>query len=150
MVYYYRSSLSKQTQIRRREVGWMGDRPRPMRPGRAGAAARWGLDSVHNPFAYEPYPFPLSIDAYFFYSIIPRLLGGSEEGAPWPSSSAYVSFAGPVDLDTYHINEDAWPEHRVKTSVFVKLGSYLAPEDNRPPHKGIHTCHVLVLFPLDQ
>ena len=84
------------------------------------------------------------------YGIVPRLLGGSDENAPWPSSSAHVSFAGPVDLDTFHIKADAWPEMPRKTSVFVKLGSYLQPENDRPPHKGVHICHVLLLFPLDQ
>jgi hypothetical protein len=37
-----------------------------------------------------------------------------------------------------------------KTSVFIKLGSYLLPENDRPPHKGVHVCHVLLLFPLEQ
>ena len=32
---------------------------------------------------------------------------------------------------------------------FVKLGTYLLPEHDRPPHKGVHVCHVLVLFPVD-
>lgn len=34
--------------------------------------------------------------------------------------------------------------------MFVKLGSYLQPENDRLPRKGIHICHVLVLFPVDQ
>ncbi len=34
--------------------------------------------------------------------------------------------------------------------MFVKLGSYLLPENDRPPHKGVHICHVLLLFPLEQ
>jgi hypothetical protein len=34
--------------------------------------------------------------------------------------------------------------------VFVRLGSYLQPEDNRSPHKGVHVCHVLILFPVEQ
>ncbi|KAH6995446.1 hypothetical protein BKA56DRAFT_694517 [Ilyonectria sp. MPI-CAGE-AT-0026] len=82
--------------------------------------------------------------------IVPRLLGGSDESAPWPSSSAHVSLAGPVDLDTFHIKEDVWPELLSKTSVFIKLGSYLVPENDRPPHKGVHVCHVLLLFPVEQ
>ena len=80
-------------------------------------------------------------------SIIPRQLGGPDETAPWASTSAHVSFAGPVDLDTFHIKDGVWPEPLMKTSVFVKLGSYLQPENNRPPRKGIHICHVLILFP---
>ncbi|KAH7122202.1 hypothetical protein B0J13DRAFT_567146 [Dactylonectria estremocensis] len=82
--------------------------------------------------------------------IVPRLLGGSDEGAPWPSSSAHISLAGPVDLDTFHIKEDVWPEPLSKTSVFVKLGSYLVLENDRPPHKGVYVCHVLLLFPVEQ
>ena len=34
--------------------------------------------------------------------------------------------------------------------MFAKLGSYLQPENDRPPREGIHICHVLVLFPVDQ
>lgn len=83
-------------------------------------------------------------------SVIPRQLGASDESAPWPTSSAHVSFAGPVDLDTFRIKEGVWPEPLVKTSVFVRLGSYLQPENNRPPHKGVHICHVLVIFPVEQ
>jgi hypothetical protein len=83
-------------------------------------------------------------------SIVPRLLGGDDEGVPWPTSSAHVSFAGSVDPDTFHIKEDVWPEMLSKTSVFVKLGSYLLPENDRPPHKGVHIYHVLVLFPVEQ
>ncbi|KAH7146778.1 hypothetical protein B0J13DRAFT_552622 [Dactylonectria estremocensis] len=82
--------------------------------------------------------------------IIPRLLGGSDESAPWPNSSVHVSLASPVDLDTFHIKEDVWPEPLSKTSVFVKLGSYLVLENDHPPHKGIHICHVLLLFPVEQ
>ncbi|KAH8659483.1 hypothetical protein BGZ61DRAFT_370535 [Ilyonectria robusta] len=82
--------------------------------------------------------------------IVPRLLGDSDEGAPWPSSPAHVSLAGPVDLDTFHIKEDVWPEPLSKTSVFIKLGSYLMPESDRPPHKGVHVCHVLLLFPVER
>ncbi|KAH7125041.1 hypothetical protein B0J13DRAFT_566131 [Dactylonectria estremocensis] len=82
--------------------------------------------------------------------IVPRLLGGSDESAPWPNSSAHVSLAGPVDLDTFHIKEDVWPEPLSKTSVFIKLGSYLVPENDHPPHKGVHICHVLLLFPVEQ
>jgi len=81
---------------------------------------------------------------------VPRLLGGSDEGHPWPTTSAHASFAGPVDLDTFHIKTDVWPENLRKASVFVKLGSYILPENDRPPHKGVHVCHVLLLFPLDQ
>ncbi|KAH7110208.1 hypothetical protein B0J13DRAFT_591155 [Dactylonectria estremocensis] len=84
------------------------------------------------------------------HSIVPRLLGGSDESAPWPNSSAHVSLAGPVDLDTFHIKEDVWPEPLSKTSVFVKLGSYLMPENDHPSHKGVHVCHVLLLFPVEQ
>lgn len=83
-------------------------------------------------------------------SIIPRQLGGPDGTAPWPSTSTHVSFAGPVDLDTFRIKDDVWPEPPTKTSVFVKLGSYLQPENDRPPGKGVHVCHVLVLFPIDQ
>ncbi|KAH6988810.1 hypothetical protein BKA56DRAFT_709876 [Ilyonectria sp. MPI-CAGE-AT-0026] len=82
--------------------------------------------------------------------IVPRLLGSSDESAPWPSSSAHVSLAGPVDLDTFYIKEDVWPELLSKTSVFIKLGSYLVPENDRPPRKGVHACHVLLLFPVEQ
>jgi len=91
----------------------------------------------------------LSIINLQSYSIVPRLLSSTGD-VPWPSSSAHVSFAGPVDLDTFHIKEDVWPEIPTKTSVFVKLGSYLVPEDDRPPHKGVHVCHVLLLFPIEQ
>ena len=83
-------------------------------------------------------------------SVIPRQLGGPDETALWPTTSAHVSFAGPVDLDTFHIKDRIWPGPLIKTSVFVKLGSYLQPENDRPPRKGIHICHVLVLFPVDQ
>jgi hypothetical protein len=72
------------------------------------------------------------------------------ETAPWPTTPAHVSFAGPVDLDAFHIREGVWPEPLIKSSVFVKLGSYLQPENDRPPGKGVHICHVLVLFPVDQ
>ncbi|KAL6406056.1 hypothetical protein AUP68_10617 [Ilyonectria robusta] len=82
--------------------------------------------------------------------IVPRLLGDNDEGAPRPRSPAHVSLAGPVDLDTFHIKEDVWPEPLSKTSVFIKLGSYLMPESDRPPHKGVHVCHVLLLFPVEQ
>ncbi|KAH7205075.1 hypothetical protein BKA60DRAFT_431811, partial [Fusarium oxysporum] len=82
--------------------------------------------------------------------IVPRLLDGSDESAPWPNSSAHISLAGPVDLDTFHIKEDVWPEPLSKTSVFIKLGSYLVPENDRPPHKGVHVCHVLLLFPVER
>ncbi|KAH7108980.1 hypothetical protein EDB81DRAFT_849448 [Dactylonectria macrodidyma] len=82
-------------------------------------------------------------------TIVPRLLSSSDEGAPWPSSSAYVSLASPLDLDTFHIKEDVWPEPLSKTSVFIKLGSYLVPENDRPPHKGVHICYVLLLFPIE-
>ncbi|KAH7202763.1 hypothetical protein BKA60DRAFT_600626 [Fusarium oxysporum] len=82
--------------------------------------------------------------------IVPRLLDGSDESAPWPNSSAHISLAGPVDLDTFHIKEDVWPEPLSKTSVFIKLGSYLVLENDRPPHKGVHVCHVLLLFPVEQ
>ncbi|KAH7190417.1 hypothetical protein DER44DRAFT_816009 [Fusarium oxysporum] len=68
--------------------------------------------------------------------IVPRLLDGSDESAPWPNSSAHISLAGPVDLDTFHIKEDVWPEPLSKTSVFIKL--------------GVHVCHVLLLFPVEQ
>ena len=61
-----------------------------------------------------------------------------------------MSFAGPVDLDTFHIKQGIWPEPLVKTSVFAKLGFYLQPENDRPPREGIHICHVLVLFRVDQ
>lgn len=80
----------------------------------------------------------------------PRLLSSNDESAPWPSSSARVSFAGPVDLDTFRIKEDVWPEALRNTSVFIKLGTYLLPENDRPPHKGVHICHVLLLFPIIQ
>ncbi|EAQ88567.1 predicted protein [Chaetomium globosum CBS 148.51] len=82
--------------------------------------------------------------------VIPRQLGGPDQTAPWPSTSAHVSFARPVDLDTFHIKQGVWPRPLVKTSVFVKLGSYLQSENDRPPREGIHICHVLVLFPVDQ
>ncbi|KAK0710683.1 hypothetical protein B0H67DRAFT_635304 [Lasiosphaeris hirsuta] len=81
--------------------------------------------------------------------IIPRVLSGNDESVPWPTSSAHASFAGPVDLDTFHIKGDFWPEVLTKTSVFIKLGSYLLPESDRPPRKGVHVCHVLLLFPLE-
>ncbi|KAJ4129470.1 hypothetical protein NW765_016343 [Fusarium oxysporum] len=55
--------------------------------------------------------------------IVPRLLDGSDESAPWPNSSAHISLAGPVNLDTFHIKEDVWPEPLSKTSVFIKLDS---------------------------
>ena len=81
-------------------------------------------------------------------SIVPRLLCSDDQDAPWPNSAAHVSFAGPVDLDTFRIKEDAWSETLTKTSVFVKVGTYLLPENDRPPHKGVHVCHVLLLFPV--
>jgi len=83
-------------------------------------------------------------------SVIPRQLRGSDETTPWTSSSVHVSFAGPVDLDTFHIKDGVWPEPLTKTSVFVRLGSYLQPENGRAPYKGIHVCHVLVIFPVEQ
>jgi len=43
-------------------------------------------------------------------SIVPRRLGGDDAEVSWPLSSAHVSFAGPVDLDTFHIKDGAWPE----------------------------------------
>jgi hypothetical protein len=61
-----------------------------------------------------------------------------------------VSFAGPVDIDTFHIKEGVWPGPLIKTSVFVRLGSYLQPEDNRSHHTGVHVCHILVIFPVEQ
>jgi hypothetical protein len=61
-----------------------------------------------------------------------------------------VSLTGPVDLDTFHLVDTAWPEPLTKTAVFVKLASYLQPENDRPPHKGIHICHVLLIFPVEQ
>jgi hypothetical protein len=61
-----------------------------------------------------------------------------------------VSFAGPVDLDTFRIKDEVWPGTLIKASVFVTLGSYLQPENDRPPRKGVHVCHVLVIFPLEQ
>jgi len=61
-----------------------------------------------------------------------------------------MSFAGPVDLDTFYIKEGVWPEALSKTLVFIKLGSYLLAENDRPPHKGVHVCHILLLFPLEQ
>ncbi|KAK8106681.1 hypothetical protein PG999_010040 [Apiospora kogelbergensis] len=82
--------------------------------------------------------------------IVPRLLHGSSEGAAWPTSPAHASFAGPVDHDTFRLREDIWSEALVKSSAFVKLGTYLLPENDRPPHKGVHVCHVLVLFPVDR
>jgi hypothetical protein len=54
------------------------------------------------------------------------------------------------DLDTFRIKDDDWPEALTKIAVFIKLGSYLLPESDRPPHKGVHVCHVLLLFPLEQ
>jgi hypothetical protein len=92
----------------------------------------------------------LVLDPYKPQSVIPRQVGGTDETAPWPSSSAHVSFTGPVDLDTFHIKDGVWPEPLIKTSVFVRLGSYLQLEDNHPPHKSAHICHVLVLFPVEQ
>ncbi|KAK3370047.1 hypothetical protein B0H63DRAFT_486012 [Podospora didyma] len=65
-------------------------------------------------------------------------VSGNNEGEPWPSSSAHASLAGPVDLDTFRIKEDVWPEALSKTSMFIKLGNYLLPENDRPPHKGVH------------
>jgi hypothetical protein len=55
-----------------------------------------------------------------------------------------------VDLDTFHIKDGVWAESLVKTSVFMRLGSYLQPENDRAPHKGVHVCHVLIIFPVDQ
>ncbi len=89
-------------------------------------------------YAYSPMALSLG-----FVVVTTKVLLG-------PSSSAHASFAGPVDLDTFHIKEDVWPKTLIKTSVFVKLGSYLMPEDDRPPHKGVHICHVLLLFPIEQ
>lgn len=83
-------------------------------------------------------------------SVIPRQLGGSNEITPWPSNPALTSFADPVDLDTFHIKDWVWPEPLTKASVFVRLGSYLQPETDRPPRKGVHIYHVLVLFPVDR
>ena len=83
-------------------------------------------------------------------SIVHRVLGSSDADAPWPNCSAQVSFAGPVDLDTFHLKEDAWPEIYRKTSVFLKLGSCLVPENDRAPHKGGHIYHVLLVFPIEK
>ncbi|KAK3389422.1 hypothetical protein B0H63DRAFT_463620 [Podospora didyma] len=77
-------------------------------------------------------------------------VSNNNEGDPWPSSSAHASLAGPIDLDTFRIKEDVWPEALSKTSVFIKLGTYLLPGNDRPPHKGVHVCHVLLLFPIEQ
>ncbi|EAQ84386.1 predicted protein [Chaetomium globosum CBS 148.51] len=65
-------------------------------------------------------------------------------------TSARVSLTGPVDLDTFHLVDTAWPEPLTKAAVFVKLASYLQPENDHPPHKGIHVCHVLLIFPVEQ
>ena len=34
--------------------------------------------------------------------------------------------------------------------MLIKLGSYLLLESDRPPHKGVHVCHILLFFPLEQ
>ena len=83
-------------------------------------------------------------------SVIPRQLDSTDGNAPWPPSAAHASFSGPVDLDTFHLKDGIWPEPLTKTSVFVKLGSYLQPENDHPPRKGVHVCHVLIVFPVDQ
>ncbi|KAK8121489.1 hypothetical protein PG999_005609 [Apiospora kogelbergensis] len=82
--------------------------------------------------------------------IVPRLLHGSSEGAAWPKSPAHASFAGPVDHDTFRLREDIWTEVLTKSSAFVKLGTYLLSENDRPPHKGVQVCYVHVLFPVDR
>ncbi len=41
-------------------------------------------------------------------------------------------------------------EPLTKTSVFVRLGSYFQPENDRAPHRGVHVCHVLVIFSVEQ
>ncbi len=79
-----------------------------------------------------------------------RLLSGSDKSTPWPGSSAHVSFTGPVDMDTFRLKDDAWSEAQVKTSAFIRLGTYLMPEENRSPHKGVHVCHVLLVFSVEQ
>ncbi len=61
-----------------------------------------------------------------------------------------MSLTGPVDLDTFHLQEDVWEGIQRKTAVFVKLGTYLLPEGDRSPYKGIHICHVLLIFPIEQ
>jgi hypothetical protein len=62
---------------------------------------------------YVPSPCTELPSMLTFSSVIPRQLGGSDESAPWPTSSAHVSFAGPVDLDTFHIKDSVWPKQHV-------------------------------------
>jgi len=78
---------------------------------------------------------PQTLTYYLYlqsYSIIPRVLSGNDDNAPWPTSSTHASFTGPVDLDTFHIKGDVWLEALTKTSVFIKLGSYLLLESGWP------------------
>ncbi|KAH8743482.1 hypothetical protein F5883DRAFT_722633 [Diaporthe sp. PMI_573] len=82
--------------------------------------------------------------------IVPRCLSNSASGSSWPTRPAQASFAGPVDHESFQLRGDVWPDLLRRTSVFVKLGSYIIPEGDRAPHKGVHVCHVLVLFPINK
>ncbi|KAH8645341.1 hypothetical protein BX600DRAFT_391485, partial [Xylariales sp. PMI_506] len=68
----------------------------------------------------------------------------------WPASAPKVSFAGPLEFDAFELLDSVNPPTLKKTSVFVKLGTYLAPENNLGPGKGIHVYYVLIVFPVDQ
>ncbi|EAQ88793.1 hypothetical protein CHGG_05412 [Chaetomium globosum CBS 148.51] len=82
--------------------------------------------------------------------VIPRQLGGPDQTAPWPSTSAHVSFAGPVDLDTFHIKQGVWLKAAGQDFGVRQTRVLLQSENDRPPREGIHICHVLVLFFVDQ
>lgn len=86
----------------------------------------------------------------FTARIVPRCLSNSASGSSWPTRPAQASFAGPVDHESFQLRGDVWPDLLRRTSVFVKLGSYIIPEGDRAPHKGVHVCHVLVLFPINK
>lgn len=55
-----------------------------------------------------------------------------------------------MDHEIFQLRGDVWSEPLRRTSAFVKLGSYIVPEEDRAPHKGIHVCHVLVVFPINR
>ncbi|KAH8742780.1 hypothetical protein F5883DRAFT_610237 [Diaporthe sp. PMI_573] len=80
--------------------------------------------------------------------ISPRQLSNHPNDRAWPTRPAQTSFAGPVDHERFQLRTDIWTELQRRTSVFVKLGSYINTEEDRPPHKGVHVCHVLLPFPV--
>jgi hypothetical protein len=104
-----------------------------VRSGFAGPAEGRRLDSVH----YPARPGLLLIaHAYNLVVLSPEFFPATTRASPGPAS-AHTSFADSVDLETFHINEDVWPEALSKASVFLKLGSYLLPESTVLPRVSV-------------